>query len=318
VALQTGETLDVVRVTCPDEEYRDRILPYLAHKGPDWAVPMREHLAGPLEGLAQHFYLGVVGDTIVGNASHVEGLEPPVAILQHVFVPPERRRLGICSTIIRALAEDFVARGGRVSYLHTGHQSPAYYIYESVGFAGYGETGIMGWMPDPSFATQHFRSRPTTVRDTLWQDWAPLEALYEVEEGWYLRSVYLRQWGRSGYEGQYIQLRLRMREGRVAQAKVLVAEDGGVMGHATLARDEFLHGDTWLLDFLVHPNHVGEALPLLEALDLDGSEKVQCYVDSAQPEKADLLQRRGFRREAHLSRQVRRGEEWLDLEVYAL
>jgi len=318
VKLKTGETMDVVRVTCPDEEFRDRILPFLAHKGPDWEVPMRENLAAPLEGLAQRFYLGVVGDEVVGNASHVEGLDRPVAILQHVFTRPDRRRQGICSTVIGTLAEDFLSRGGRASYLHTGHQSPAYYIYQSVGFVGYRDTGTMEWFPDPDFQAEYFRPRPITVRDTRWEDWPRLEALYSIEEGWFLRSIHFGQWGRSGYEGEYISLRKAMREGGVEQVKVMVAEGGAVVGQAYLSRDRRFLRQTWLLDLFVHPNYYDDAHALLGALELDRGAKVQCYVDSTQPEKAALLEHRGFRLEATLPRQVQRGDEWLDVSIYAL
>ncbi len=316
--LKTGETMDVVRVTCPDEEYRERILPFLAHKGPEWQVPLRENLAAPLEGLAQHFYLGVVGDEIVGNASHVEGLARPVALLQHVFARPERRRQGICSAIINTLMADFVARGGRASYLHTVYQSPAYYIYQSVGYVGYRDTGSMEWFPDREFRTDYFLRRPATVRDTRWEDWPLLQALYAVEEGWYLRSIHFGQWGRWDYEAEYVYLRQQMGEGLIAQVKVLVADTGAVVGQAYLAREQRFRQSTCRLDFFVHPNYYAEASALLDALDLDRAAKVQCYVESTQPEKAELLEKRGFRLEAALPRQVQRGDEWLDVSIYAL
>ncbi len=318
VQLKTGETMDIIRVTCPDEEFRERILPFLAHKGPDWQVPMRENLAAPLEGLGQHFYLGLVGDEIVGNASSVEGLERPVGILQHVFTNPERRRQGICSAIIRAYAADFAARGGRAAYLHTGYQSPAYYIYQSAGFVGYRDTGTMEWFPDGSFREEYFRSRPVTVRDTRWEDWALLEALYGIEEGWYLRSIHFRQWGRSGYEGEYIGLRRQMTEGQVEQVKVLATDDGAVVGHAYLSRNELFPGQTWILDLFVHPNFTQEAPRLLAELDLQRADKIQCFADTAQPEKEEALLERGLHREAIMRRQAQKAEGRLDVSIYAL
>jgi GNAT superfamily N-acetyltransferase len=318
VELKTGETMDVVRVTCPDHEFRDRILPFLAHKGPDWQVPMRENLAAPLEGLAQHFYLGLIGDQVVGNASHIEALERPVAILQHVFVPPERRRQGICSAIIHALADDFVARGGRASFLHTGYQSPPYYIYQSAGFVGYRDTGTMEWFPDPTFKEAHFAPGATHVRDTRWADWALLEALYGTVEGWFLRSVHFGQWGRSGYEGHYIYLRKEMAEGGVGPVKVLASDTSAVVGHAYLSRDGRFRGSTSLLDLFVHPRFRDRAGVLLDAIDMPAGTKVQSYVDSSQPEKAELLRARGFEVEATLPRQVERDGAWLDVSIYAL
>ncbi len=316
--LKTGETMEIVRVTAPDAEFRDRVLAFLAHKGPDWQVPMEQNLAAPLEGLGQHFYLGLVGDEVVGNASSVEGLERPVGILQHVFTDPERRRQGICSAIIKAYAEDFVARGGRAAYLHTGYQSPAYYIYESAGFVGYRDTGTMEWFPDTAFQEDHFRPGPVTVRDTRWEDWALLEALYEVEEGCYLRSIHLRQWGPSGYEGEYIALRRELGEGKVQQAKVMVTEGGAVVGHGYLWRNNMFPGGVWTLDSFVHPSFYRDAGVLLEALNLEGKGKIQCFVDAAQPEKADWLRQRGFQPEATLRRQARRDDGWLDVIIYAV
>jgi hypothetical protein len=176
----------------------------------------------------------------------------------------------------------------------------------------------MEWFPDPDFQAEYFRPRPITVRDTRWEDWPRLEALYSIEEGWFLRSIHFGQWGRSGYEGEYISLRKAMREGGVEQVKVMVAEGGAVVGQAYLSRDRRFLRQTWLLDLFVHPNYYDDAHALLGALELDRGAKVQCYVDSTQPEKAALLEHRGFRLEATLPRQVQRGDEWLDVSIYAL
>ncbi len=317
VQLKTGETMDILRVTAPDAEYRERILRHLHHKGEAWQVPMEENLCADLEGLSQHFYIGLVGEEIVGSASSVEALKRPVGILQHVFTPPERRRLGICSSIIHSYVADFDARGGRAAFLHTGYDSAPYHIYRSAGFVGWKDTGIMERFPDPTFPEDFWTPRPVTVRDTRWADWALLEALFGIAEGWYLRSIHHRQWGRSGYEGEYVHARKEMSEGRIAQLKVLEADNGAVVGQALLARDRCFRGDTWLLDLFVHPHFHGEGGRLLAALDLDRGAKVQAWCDAAQPEKAELLRAAGFALEATLPRQVQCGEGWLDLSVYA-
>jgi len=315
--LKTGETMDIFRVSAPDEEFRERILAFLHHKGQPWQIPMEQNLDAELEGLGQHFYIGVIGEEIVGNASSVEGLERPVGILQHVFTPPARRRQGICSAIIRAYAEDFDARGGRAAYLHTGYDSPAYHIYKAAGFVGYLDTGIMERFPDPHFHEDFWAPRPVTVRDTRWADWALLDALFGIGDGWFLRSIYGRHWGRSGYEGQYVNNRKELAEGRLAQMKVLEAENGAVVGLAQLGPDPIFRGDTWLLDFFVHPNYYGEGERLLAATDLRRGAKVQCYCEPTQPEKARMLEAVGFSAETTLPRQVRLGEAWLDLTIYA-
>jgi hypothetical protein len=315
--LKTGETMDIFRVTAPDAEFRERILAFLHHKGQPWQIPMEQHLQAELEGLGQHFYIGVVGEEIIGNASSVEGLERPVGILQHVFTPPARRRQGICSAIIRAYVEDFDARGGRAAYLHTGYDSAAYHIYKAAGFVGYRQTGIMERFPDPHFHEDFWAPRPVTVRDTRWADWALLDALFGIVDGWFLRSIYGHHWGRSGYEGQYVHNRKDLVEGRIAEIKVLEAENGAVVGVAYTVRDHVFHGDTWLLEVFVHPNHSGERERLLAAVNLRLGAKVHCYCDPTQPEKARMLEAVGFTPEATLPRQVRAGETWLDLTIYA-
>ena len=67
IPLKTGETMDIFRVTAPDAEFRERILAFLHHKGQPWQVPMEQNLQADLEGLSQHFYIGVVGEAIVGS-----------------------------------------------------------------------------------------------------------------------------------------------------------------------------------------------------------------------------------------------------------
>ncbi|MGQ9732136.1 MAG: GNAT family N-acetyltransferase [Candidatus Zipacnadales bacterium] len=309
--------MNILRVTCPDEEFRERILAFLAHKGAEWQVPMRENLRAELEGLRQHFYIGVIGEEIVGNASSIEALDRPVGLLQHVFTPPERRRQGICSQIIHTYVHDFDARGGRAAYLHTDYNSPAYHIYKSAGFVGYLNTGTMERFPDRNFHEDFWAARPVIVRNTKWSDWALLEALFGTVEGWYLRSIAFRQWGRSGYEEEYVRLRKGLEEGQVCEAKVLEAENGAIVGLATISRNQLFKGDTWLLDFFLHPHFVEQGGVLLSALNLELDTKIQCYTESSQPQKDALLKAAGFTLEATFPNQVRKGETWLSVNVYA-
>lgn len=317
VRLKTGETMAIVRVTAPDEEFRDRILAFLDHKGEPWLTPIRENLHSDLEGLQQHFYLGVLGEQIVGNASSIEALARPVSLLQHVFTSPEWRRRGVCSALIRTYVEDFDARGGRAAYLHTGYDTEAYHIYRRAGFVGYLDTGHMERFPDPAFHQDFWAPRPTTVRQTRWSDWALLDALFGIVDGWYLRSLYAGCWGRSYYEGTYVHMRRQMREGVVSQVNVLEADNGAVVGLAHLSKDFRFLGDVWMLDIFVHPNYYSDGAKLLSAMNFELGAKVQCYCDSQQPEKAEMLQEAGFTLEAKMPRQVRRGNEWLDLTIYS-
>jgi hypothetical protein len=98
---------------------------------------------------------------------------------------------------------------------------------------------------------------------------------------------------------------------------VLVADGGAVVGQAYLTRNRMFPGDVWILDCFVHPSFYDDAGVLLEALTLRDTGKVQCFVDSTQPEKAELLRERGLEQEATLRRQAMRDDRWLDIDVYA-
>ncbi len=318
VALKTGESMDILRVTCPDDEWADRILPFLAHKGSDWQVPMEENLKAPLEGLGQHFYIGVVDGEVVGNCSSVEGLHRPVGILQHVFTPPEHRRKGICKSLIHAYVRDFDARGGRAAFLHTGYDSAAYHIYASAGFVGYGETGTMERFPDEQFHQDYWKPGSVQPRETRWEDWALLEALYGTVDGWYLRSTYFNQYGRSGYEGEYVEMRRDADAGRLQNVRILEGTGGAVVGQAFTHQSKMFAGSAQVLDFFLHPNHYASASALLSDIDLHGMGRVLCYCDSTQPERGEILVERGFTLEATMPRQLRKGDEWLDVLVYGM
>lgn len=318
VTLKSREGMRMVRVTAPDEEFKERILPFLGHKGQPWERPMRDALDGdPAFGdLATHFYLGLLGDTVVGNITHVEKLNRPVGILQHVFTPPEQRRKGICTALMRACTEDFTARGGRALYLGTGYDTSPYHIYRSFGFEGLGETGWMQWFPEPDFEITFFAPSPARVRELTWGDWPLTHALTVVRDGWILRSIEFQAYGFEGFEQQYLELQQRLEQERIVAAPCLEAQSGAVVGFATLTRQPQWHFDTLLLDFFVHRNFYDQAQALLGALP-EREEKVQCFVDAEATAKADVLQAAGFEKEGTLKRQLRWDDRYLNVDVYA-
>ncbi len=301
VELKSGEQMRVVRVTAPDDAWRDRILPLLGHKGEPWGWQMQVVFDEDLEGLEQRFYVGVLeAGELVGNVMTIESMDPPIGILGHVFTPPEHRRKGICSHLMQAVVDDFRERGGRALFLQTGYDTPPYDIYASYGFKGYRDTGTMALLNEPEFFDRQFRVRPVQVRDTIWGDWAPLEALAEVPEGWYLRSALLGVYGFAGFEGQYIEARKRMEEGSIEQFKVLAADDGAVMGFAILGRMEGFPGRPMALDLHVHPNFVDAAPELAQSIVLPDGATVLAFADSGSEGKPEVLAAAGFEHEATL------------------
>jgi len=296
VTLKSGEPMRVIKVVGPAPGWEERILPFLLHKGDPWLWQMGNAISEGLGGGAAHnFYEGVLEDgTIVGNIATIEAHDRPIGLLQHVFTPEEQRRKGIASAIMLALCEDFRAREGRVMYLHTGHDSPPFHIYESFGFVGHEETGAMSWILDESFDTDYYLPAETSVHDTDWQDWVPLEALSWTIAGSRMRSFYLRKYGFSGFEGDYVRLRKQQEEGSVREFKVLRTEAGVVAGYAFLAKLTNFPGSPWGLDAFVHPSFCADAGKLIGAVELPDDAPVLAFSDSISPDKNAALEAAGL------------------------
>jgi ribosomal protein S18 acetylase RimI-like enzyme len=316
VVLKSGENMQVIKTTAPEPAWIDRILPFLAHKGDRWLRPMRCAYEGGLDDLILNDFLGVLEDgTVVGNITTVEHLG--VAVLQHVFTPPEHRRKGICDALMAGLCQDFQGRGGRAMYLGTGHDSPPFHIYERFGFRGRGDSGKMTWLPDAGFDTTHFSPGEASVRGTRWDDWPLLEALYAVSGQWQLKGYHFGQIGHSGYEGEYPELRKSMDEGGILDAKVLCKADGAIVGHALLGVQPVWKPKALVLDCMLHANFYDQAAALLGAISIPVGRKVQAFCDETATAKMTALEALGFQREGVFARQMEdENHRALDVVVY--
>ena len=317
VTLKSGEEARLYHVIAPEPLWWDRVATFLAHKGHTFLWPMEVAFREGLSGLRMNCFECVLDGEVVGNITTVDALERPVGILQHVFTNPDHRRKGICQQLMRVLGDDFLARGGQAMFLSTGYDSPAHWIYHSFGFRAIAETGLMGWLPEEGFHAEYFSPGPVSVRDTQWPDWPCLDALYLTTGGWYLRGFLASQYGHSSYEGAYPTMVEAREKGQVTDIKMLAKADGAVMGHAFVGPDSRWRGNPYVLDFFVHPNFHGEAAKLLNGLSLPTDRKVQCYADGAAGERCAALEAMGFAQEATLKRQIKKGEEWVDVVAYA-
>jgi GNAT superfamily N-acetyltransferase len=317
VALKNGETAQLRQIVAPEPGWRERCLPFLAHKGHTWMWAMETAFDDAQPGMRTSFFVCLLDGEIVGNITTVEALARPVGMLQHVYTNPDHRRKGICQALMQVLVADFVARGGRAMFLGTGYDSPPFWIYHSFGFRPIGETGSMRWLPDEDFAASYFAPGEVSVRDTVWPDWPCLDALYRITEGWYLRGCAFSQYGHSSFEGAYPNMMEGLREGHIVQVKVLAKADGAVMGHAMITTMGQWPGRPYLLDFFVHPNFEDQAVKLLQGLDLPVDRKVHCFSDAEAPGRMTALEAAGFQQEAVLKDQLRRGDDGLDVRLYS-
>lgn len=301
--LKSGEAMRVLKVTAPQPDWVDRILPFLGHKGESWLAPMRQAYESGLDSLALSDFVGVLDDgTLVGNITTVE--HRGIALLQHVFTPPEQRRKGIASALMQGLCDDFRARGGRAMYLSTGYDTPPYHIYEGFGFVGRGDSGKMTWVLEEGFAQKHFAAGPATIRETRWDDWPLLEALYAVTGQWQLKSFVFQQFGHAAYEGEYLQMRRRMEEGSILDVKVMEGQSGAVVGHAMLAVQPLWKGRALVLDCMVHQAYWAQTASLLQAVSLPHGARVQAFCDGGAGAKIAALQSVGFAQEGRFPAQI--------------
>ncbi len=307
VRLKSGETMQIVRVTAPDAQWKRPVMNFLQHKGELWMEALQVIFDQSLEGLEGYFYLALLDGEIVGNIMSTEAAQEKVGIVGHVFTHPDHRGKGICTAIMEVLTQDFIARGGRGMTLATGYSGSADQLYYSFGFRPVRETGYMIWEAEASFLDNYFSPGATTVRDIRWPDWALLDLLYKIESGSFLRGVYHAHYGLGDYEGCFLRF-YRLMEQPPAQSRVLAKSEGEVVGHALLLPDPRWNNNVLLLDLFIHPGFYDAGGELLAAIELPAGRKVQAYADSQSPEKVELLKRRGFQQEAILQGQLLNAE----------
>jgi GNAT superfamily N-acetyltransferase len=303
-------------VASPEPAWVDRILPFLDHKGALWLEPMRRAYTEGLDNLTINDFLGVLDSgEVVGNITTVEC--HGVAILQHVFTPPQHRRKGIATHLMRGLCGDFTSRGGRAMSLGTGYDTPPYHIYAGFGFHGRGDSGKMTWLPDADFPQTYFAPAPASIRETCWGDWPRLEALYATEGQWQLKGYWFHQFGHTGYESQYPELREAMDKGEVSQVKVMETPAGAVVGHAFLAGQPAWKNRVLVLDLMVHASFHDRLGELLATVEFPAGHKVQAFCDAGAEAKMAALEAAGFSREGLFSRQMEdENHQLVDVVVY--
>jgi len=310
--LKTGEKMEIYVVIAPDEEYESGVLSLLRHKGGIWLWHMEAAFRGETGRLQSRFYLGIVNGRIISNVSTWE--HGPTGILAAVFTVEDQRRKGACRALMAALMEDFLRRGGKILTLGTGYDSPPYHIYKTFGFRSMTEgSGSMRYDADPAFEEEFFSWRNVHPRALEWQDWSTLNVLFAVQGGSYLRSLSQGIFGPTNYEGHFLQDLKGRLEGS-QQAKLLESEGGAIVGYATLIPDGRWRNQVWLLDLFLHPRFDSYAISLLETMDWP-KEKVQCYLETDLAWKISVLSKLGFHKEAIFSKQIRKGDEAMDVLV---
>ena len=313
--LKSGEEMEIGVVVSPDEEHVSQLTSFLGHKGKDWVWQVESTLKGKCPDLDAYFYVGKINGDVVGNISTWEYERS--GIFGHVFTQPDHRRKGVCKAIMAHQMEDFRRRGGGLLILGTGYDSPPYWIYHSFGFRPLDETGFMRYASEDDFETNYFAPCPARVVGVNWRDWPRLCALASLDMG-ALCSISFNLFGRGNLEGAFIGLKRGLEE-RPDQVKavLLESEKGAIVGCATILPDRRWRNESYLLDFFWHPDFSVYAHSLLDKIEFP-KVKIQCYVDSASPEKISLLEKAGFEKEATLKGQISWDGRTLDVMIYRI
>jgi GNAT superfamily N-acetyltransferase len=270
--LKNGARMEIGVVRCPDPEWAPRVIPFLGHKRPETREHIRRALDGSLDDLQTLFYVGAVEDEIVTQVM-IAGARG-AGILGHVYTPPEWRRLGAYSHLMRYQMKDMERSGFQVLCLSTGFETPPYWIYHAHGFRSIGPgRGQMVWRASPDAEAALLSPAAARIRRLRWDDWAwfDLLAMQPVAPGEDLpRCAQLGLKDQGSLESAFVPFILQAeKDGRI-QAQVLETDRGATAGFALLGPDRHWFGDTWVADVYVHPQHRRWEPELVASLSFHG------------------------------------------------
>ena len=315
--LTTGAPMEIGVIQGPDAEWRDRIVPFLDHKGPDFNAHTRAALEGRLDDLETRFYIGHLDGRPITHVMIVGARG--VGILGHVYTLPEERRKGAYAALMPVQMADIARQGYRVLCLGTGFESHPYWIYHAHRFRSIGPgRGQMKWLAHPGAEAECFAPASVRVRDARWDDWGwmdllgmqPPDAEDELPRA---PALGLKDYG--SLEGPWCAFQWRRQRDPRIQARVLETDDGRTVGWCILAPDTRWFADTWVLDVYVHPNFRREAARLLEGLTWP-ERPVAAYLSCPRGWRAEILRQLQFEPIATLSHWLRAERGEIDLAIW--
>lgn len=310
--LKDGSAVEVGVVLVPDERWGSKISPFLGHKGPEWIYHVKLAVAGKTDRLENRFYLVRHGDELVSNIMTVE--HQGVGILGHVWTPPEHRRKGACSAIMKVLMDDFRRRRGKILVLGTGFDTPPYHIYAGFGFVGLAAgSGLMDYKTSPDAYEKYYAPGAVKVVGPTWEVWPRLDVLAGLAAP-AVKSVAYGLFGVATYEQAYILIKQELEAGRCPAPAFLESETGAIVGAATVLGDARWGGGTWVLDLVMHPKFVKEAGTLAQAVKLPEG-RVTAYTTADQAEVQAALAKIGLAVEGTLRKQLAAGGRTHDVVV---
>ncbi len=314
--LKSGERMEVGIISAPDESHAEDIKQFLVHKPGNFKWHIDRCVVESLDKLETRFYVGKIDGKIITNIMTVE--HEGIGILGHVFTVPDQRRKGACKGVMTYQMEHFRQRNGRALYLGTGYDSHPYHIYKSFGFESViPESGFMKYYVKADFEETYFATTTTYPKSVEWHDWPKLTALSGIIGSDTLRSLAWNMYGPTNFEGGFLSFKHTLETDDVCDdAKLLVTENGAIVGWATVCRDSRWRHNIALLDLFFQPNFVDAVPNLLSAVNFPEL-KVQCYIDNTAEKKAEILEAAGFVCEGRFKNHFEYREKDYDVLVYS-
>ncbi|MBT3273151.1 MAG: GNAT family N-acetyltransferase [Spirochaetales bacterium] len=317
-ALKDRNIMQVVRIEGPDDEWKNRLLPFFGHKGEKWRWQIDRTLTGGTEPLRSVYYAGLIEGGLAGTVCTFT--YAGAGVFGHVYTDPNYRQKGVSSAILRIAMDDTRDLGIHALFLTTDRPGHARTMYEKEGFSPLNEfCREMAWYRDGelSFEKNFFAKADSSIRKLDWRDWGALSALMCQPRGSRLRLVSLGVYGRMSMEKSFLALEQRIEQEYDALAFVLESEaTGAAAGTAMLLADKRFPGNT-LLDLFVHPNYSDQTGGLIETLlSTTLYERIQAYSDPDDVEKIRALENAGFHLSAVLEKQITLPTGSLDVLLY--
>ena len=299
--LKSGQRMEIGVITAPDAEWRDRIVPFLGHKGEPYASHIQRSHEGALDDLETRYYVGHLQGRVITQVM-IAGARG-AGILGHVYTLPEERRKGAYQALMAAQMADMPCRGFQLLSLGTGFERPPYWIYHSFGFRGIAPgRGEMRWTAGEDAEAEVFGPGRVVARDARWDDWgfvAWLGLLPVAADEELPRSRVMRLKSRGMMEGAYVRLLLTREQEPGMTVRVLQSEHGATVAWAILAPDAHWFSDVWTLDLHAHPSFAAGLPTLLGSLPWPEAPVASAVTAPAGP-KAAALAAGGFTRIARL------------------
>lgn len=286
-------------------------------------------LGGTLrESSRDHYFLGLIGPHLVGATWYqISRRTPEIGALGYVYTDPGHRGLGVGSFLNRVAVDHFRGEGGVGLYLGTVNPI-ARRVYERCGFSTY--NGIVMRYVAPPWKQEEFdaaffgHSGVAQVRSVEWGDAGMIDALYASPYPSLIRDYRRRSFShpavpqRSCHIFPSLMVDVEQQNGAFL---ALETPQSRLVGAALLARnDPRVEGHVGVVDFVVQPAYMAQAAELLSALMRDahvrGCGTLRACFASCDVEKKDVAKAVGFLPEGTMSRQLRVGDTWWDLEIF--